>query len=585
MLLRNRKIINSDLDIDNMSSDSEEMDIEGAQNLDKSIENQNKNDSNESISVMFEFLKNSMENFNASMANLDNKIANLDDKIVNSNAELRLEMTNSSEHFNASLANLNSKITNSNAELKLEISNSNAKLSEDLDNKITNSSANLESKITKFSENLRAEITNLDDKITNLDENLRADNETLRVEFNNKITDLGREMEAIKKECHDSRVEMAEKCKNGLVELRTELITVLNKDIVEVREETKDVTEKLDILKVNCNEKFSKVQDKFEVVEDKFKQIETNTENKFIAIQEGTKNKFKEIEGNTEVKLKVVREEIIKIREENERGLYFNGNTVENQVVSLDIQLPKFKEDGSSNPRRFINDLEHYFDIKRIPQSVKLTLFMQTIDDHMVQWIENILQDKNSYEEAKEMFLKKYWNDIEQAKTIKSIYESRYRPWYKKSRAQYFIEFVARNSYLDAPLHEKVLVRILGNHFGAEIARIFVGAKIDTVQRAVEFLDECEEFDVRTQEGNNGFRGNWRQRENQNTDRQDNRNYSQGNNRGFRSNYENRQGNYENRVVYGRFENNERKREEEGRRREENKTEEVSTPGPSKRLN
>lgn len=79
----------------------------------------------------------------------------------------------------------------------------------------------------------------------------------------------------------------------------------------------------------------------------------------------------------------------------------------------------------------------------------------------------------------------------------------------------------------------------MGNHFGPEIARIFLGTLLDTVQKALEILEGCEETEGQTHRSMGTW---WNEREYQQSEQQDSRNYriTQRGNDNWRRNDQNR---------------------------------------------
>lgn len=74
-------------------------------------------------------------------------------------------------------------------------------------------------------------------------------------------------------------------------------------------------------------------------------------------------------------------------------------------LENVEILIPKFIEKGNMNPKTFVNKMQRYIDIKGIDNGYKLMVFRQVLDGDMVQWME----ERDSYEEAREIFVKKHW--------------------------------------------------------------------------------------------------------------------------------------------------------------------------------
>lgn len=75
--------------------------------------------------------------------------------------------------------------------------------------------------------------------------------------------------------------------------------------------------------------------------------------------------------------------------------------------MGINIVFPKFKEYGPINPKRFLWVLEKFFELKRIPDNYKFTVFMQALEGESVHWIESIMTSGESHDEAKERKIRK----------------------------------------------------------------------------------------------------------------------------------------------------------------------------------
>lgn len=83
-------------------------------------------------------------------------------------------------------------------------------------------------------------------------------------------------------------------------------------------------------------------------------------------------------------------------------------------------------------------------------------------------WFAMIESRVNNLDEFKNLFLKKYWEEIEQGKVREEINFGKYRG-YGNSRENYAIRLINKAQQVEPKYSESELVNVLGRHFERDI--------------------------------------------------------------------------------------------------------------------
>jgi hypothetical protein len=92
-----------------------------------------------------------------------------------------------------------------------------------------------------------------------------------------------------------------------------------------------------------------------------------------------------------------------------------------------ELTLPKFCDSSKQILLHFLRDLDEYYRIKNVPESLKLPLAMRAITDPIAKnWFINVYSELNDYEHFKTLFTKFLWNSPTQSRIRCSIYQDKY---------------------------------------------------------------------------------------------------------------------------------------------------------------
>jgi len=138
---------------------------------------------------------------------------------------------------------------------------------------------------------------------------------------------------------------------------------------------------------------------------------------------------------------------------------------------------------------KFIRDLDTYFEIKKIPENLKLPLVLHAIKDPFAQnWVSSEYHKIDSYQSFKSQLSKLFWNELEQSRDRCDIYQGKYDRNGGESMTDYYVRYASLAANLQSPLTEYDLVTALTSHFSMEIQRAMLAANLRLSQGALAFL-------------------------------------------------------------------------------------------------
>lgn len=160
-----------------------------------------------------------------------------------------------------------------------------------------------------------------------------------------------------------------------------------------------------------------------------------------------------------------------------------------------EIMPPKFEDRNGENPKKFIEEIEEFMNLKGVPDEWKNMWFKKCIGDKVLLWYEVIGRNAKDFQELKITFLARYWNKDKQAEVVRRFYSPNMYKDSKLSKEQYLLVASEENKYLDCPLSDKILVGAISWHFGLEIAKHVMMTGVETVEGFAGILNAWEEME------------------------------------------------------------------------------------------
>jgi hypothetical protein len=173
----------------------------------------------------------------------------------------------------------------------------------------------------------------------------------------------------------------------------------------------------------------------------------------------------------------------------------FNENIVSNShnMFKLKDLVPKFNgKDG--NAVQFLKSLNDVVgDKNNFTNNMSNIIRSSLIDDAQV-WYSIIEGSFTSFGEFEELFLNKFWGEIEQSKTRNNLYTGKFRPDGILSRESYFTRKYAILQFLTPKIQENEIIRHMARHFDFEITKCVVTQDIKKFSAFCELLKQYDDL-------------------------------------------------------------------------------------------
>jgi len=133
-------------------------------------------------------------------------------------------------------------------------------------------------------------------------------------------------------------------------------------------------------------------------------------------------------------------------REQNHVNIEEVATMISNvQNFNLDIKMPKMKDELTSNPMEFLEELEKYFKIKNVKEDRKILIVEHSLEGRASLWFE-LQNNIQNYEEFKERFLEEFYSVPTRVQFKNSWMERRYNS-YKESLQTYYYMQIKESRY------------------------------------------------------------------------------------------------------------------------------------------
>jgi len=108
-----------------------------------------------------------------------------------------------------------------------------------------------------------------------------------------------------------------------------------------------------------------------------------------------------------------------------------------------ELSLPAFVNCNKQSVVTFMWELDTYFELKKVPENLKLPLILRAIKDPFAQnWVSSEYRKIDSYQSFKAQFSKLFWNKLEQSRVQCDIYQGKYDWNVGESTTEHYIRIV-----------------------------------------------------------------------------------------------------------------------------------------------
>lgn len=160
---------------------------------------------------------------------------------------------------------------------------------------------------------------------------------------------------------------------------------------------------------------------------------------------------------------------------------------------------PRFADTAELHPVDFVAQLEDYFCNMRVPGDRQAKLAVKCLDGTAKTWGTVLANRFADFSVFKTKFLARFWGEDRQRKIKYEIFSDQFK---EGNMTQYFLDIVAKGTYLKPPMEEGELVRAVIRHFPPHIERSLISAKCaNNIEDCVDMLGLLD--DVGQREGRN----------------------------------------------------------------------------------
>ncbi|KDR06835.1 hypothetical protein L798_03921 [Zootermopsis nevadensis] len=153
-----------------------------------------------------------------------------------------------------------------------------------------------------------------------------------------------------------------------------------------------------------------------------------------------------------------------------------------------DLDLPRFSDCHKQNVVHFFAELDSYFDLKSVPELLKLPLAMKAVTDcYTKQWCTAIYKDLADYEHFKRALTDLLWSAQIQSRTRCTVYQDRYDKNKADTMSAHFLRYSVMAAHLSPRLSELDLIDAISGHFPPYVQRAILSANVRTIQEALSF--------------------------------------------------------------------------------------------------
>lgn len=162
-----------------------------------------------------------------------------------------------------------------------------------------------------------------------------------------------------------------------------------------------------------------------------------------------------------------------------------------------DVSLTMFRDATKQNAVQLLCELDSYFTLKRVTDSLKLPTAKKAIcDEYAKQWMESVKKDMRNYEDCKRDFTELLWNATVQSGVRNVVYQGKYSKKSGESFSPHFLRYSVQSAYVVPRMSEIDLVSAISSHFPAYVNRALLSANITKIQGALTFLRRLEALET-----------------------------------------------------------------------------------------
>jgi hypothetical protein len=175
-----------------------------------------------------------------------------------------------------------------------------------------------------------------------------------------------------------------------------------------------------------------------------------------------------------------------------------------NNLLINERTLTNFYDSSKQILLHFLRDLDEYYRIKNIPESLKLPLALRAVTDPIAKsWFSTVYSELNGYENFKTLFTKFLWNSPTQSRIRCSIYQDKFTRQNGESTTSHYLKYANLAANLQATILEEDLLGTLTSHYPITIQRFLISGNIKRTQDAITLLGKLDALEAQEDYRNN----------------------------------------------------------------------------------
>ena len=182
------------------------------------------------------------------------------------------------------------------------------------------------------------------------------------------------------------------------------------------------------------------------------------------------------------------------------RGCHNNVNANSTMLANCsslnELTLPTYSDSSTQIIGNFLKDLDIYFDLKSVPERLKLPLAARAIHDPFAKgWLNAEYQKLGSYDNFKVKITELLWNDLQQANVRCRVFQDKFDRKGSETLAGHYLRYVNLAASLPPPLSEYDLLGALTSHYPMDIQKCMISANLKSNEDALTFHGKMQTLD------------------------------------------------------------------------------------------
>jgi hypothetical protein len=170
-----------------------------------------------------------------------------------------------------------------------------------------------------------------------------------------------------------------------------------------------------------------------------------------------------------------------------------NSNLRDHSNALNEFNLPVFSDSASQMIGNFLKYLDSYFELKGVPEQLKLPLASRAIQDPFAKsWLNAEYSKLANYQQFKLEITQLLWNDLQQSAVRCKIFQGKFDERGNDTMAGHYLKYVNLAGSLSPPLSEIDLTGALTAHYSAEVQMCIISANLKSTQEVITFLGQLQ---------------------------------------------------------------------------------------------